>query len=234
MKIENFIQEQYPGFMVVAGITGFITSVVMTAKSAPKANKILEELDEDAPFLEKVKAVAPVYAPVAGMVLISTACVLASNRAYKNRYASLLAIYSISERRLEKWQNSVLEEIGPKRYEKVRERVVSPPEDASVPTAILLDEDRVLFYDSFSGRYFRTNSVETVRRKINNLNEQLLTGDWVSLNEFYYELGLDPVQFGDDMGWSAYDATIQVNFDSFIKDDRPVISISFVARPKEY
>ena len=230
----NILKEQYPNILSALGVTGFITSVVMAAKAAPMAKDILDEADEETTLLEKAKAVAPVYAPTAGMILISTACIVASNRAHRHRYASLLALYSIGEKSLQKWQSSVLEEVGPKKYEKVRERVVSPDENP-VPTAVLLDEDRVLFFDTFTGRYFRLNSVETVRRIVNNLNDQLLSGDWISLNEFYYELGLERVDFGDDVGWAAYQGTIQVDFDSFIKDDRPCISLSFVVKPnKEY
>ena len=227
------ITDHYPNILSALGVTGFITSVIMAAKAAPQAKGILEEADEETPLIEKIKAVAPLYAPTAGMILISTACIVASNRAHRHRYASLLALYSIGEKTLQKWQDSVLEEVGPKKAEKVRERVVSPNEDP-VPTAILLDQDRVLFFDTFTGRYFRTNSVETVRRKINDLNEQLLTGDWISLNEFYYELGLERVDFGDECGWSSYQGNIQVEFDSFIKDDGPVVSISFMVKPKEY
>ena len=233
----NVLQDNYPSLMAAAGVAGFITSVVMAAKAAPKAEHELDLLEQgqaEWSMLDKVKAVAPVYAPTAGMIMISTACIVASNRAHRHRYASLLALYSIGEKTLQKWQSSVLEEVGPKKYDKVRERVVSPDENP-VPTAVLLDEDRVLFFDTFSGRYFRLNSVETVRRVVNDLNDQLLSGDWITLNEFYFELGLERVEFGDDWGWAAYQGTIQVDFDSFIKEDRPCVSISFVVKPnKEY
>lgn len=218
-------------------MAGFITSVIMAAKAAPKAEyelDLLEERQAEWSRLDQVKAVAPVYAPAAGMILISTACIVASNRAHRHRYASLLALYSIGEKTLQKWQTSVLEEVGEKKYEKVRERTVSPNEDP-VPTAILLDEDRVMFFDVFSGRYFRLNSVETVRRIVNDMNDQLLSGDWISLNEFYFELGLERTEYGDDIGWAAYQGTIQIDFDSFLKEDRPCVSISFIVKPmKEY
>lgn len=233
MNITNIIKDQYPNLLAATGVAGFITAVIMSAKATPKAENILEELEEDAPLLEKAKALAPVYAPTAGMILISTACIVASGRAYRHRYASLLAIYSIGEKTLQKWQSSVLEEVGEKKFEKVRERVVAPDENP-VPTAILLDEDRVLFFDTYTGRYFRLNSVETIRRKVNDLNDRLLTGDWISLNEFYFELGLERVDFGDEVGWVSYQGTIQVEFDPFIKDDRPCVSVSFIVKPKEY
>lgn len=237
MNINNIIKDQYPNLLAATGVAGFITAVVMAAKAAPKAEyelDLLEEKQAEWSVLDKARAVAPIYAPAAGMILISTACIVASNRAHRHRYASLLAIYSIGEKTLQRWQASVLEEVGEKKFEKVRERVVSP-DDNPVPTAILLDEDRVVFFDVFSGRYFRMNSVESVRRIINDMNDQLLAGDWISLNDLYFELGLERTEYGDELGWAAYHGTIQADFDSFLKNDRPCVSVSFIVKPrKEY
>lgn len=231
----NIIRDQYPNLLAAAGVGGFITAAIMAAKAAPKAEyelDLLEEKQAEWSMLDKAKAVAPIYAPTVGMILISTACIVASNRAHRHRYAGLLALYSIGEKTLQKWQKSIVEEVGEKKYEKVRERTVSPDEDP-VPTAILLDEDRVLFFDVFSGRYFRMNSVESVRRIINNLNDQLLSGDWISLNDLYFELGLERTEYGDEMGWASYHGTIQIDFDSFLKEDRPCVSLSFIVKPKK-
>ena len=135
---------------------------------------------------------------------------------------------------LQRWQNAVVDEVGQKKYEKVRERVVSPEEP--VPTGMLLDESKVVCFDVFSGRYYKTDSIETVRRIINDLNDRLIVGDFVALNELYYELGLDRVEFGDDVGWLLHDhdETIKVSFDPFMKDDRPVVSVSFTVKPRKY
>lgn len=234
MKLKNTLTRQSPAILAALGCLGFITSVVMSAKATPKAMEILKTQPEDSTTMEKVKAIAPIYAPTVGMVLVSTACVVGSNRIHRYRYASILALYSIGEKSLQRWQNAVLDEVGEKKYENVRERVVAPK--GTVPAGILLDESQIVCFDVFSGRYFKTNSIETIRRIINDMNDRLIIGDFVALNEFYYELGLDRVEFGDEVGWLLHDhdETIKVTFDPFMKDDRPVVSVSFVVKPKEY
>ena len=241
MKLKNTVTRQSPAILAALGCIGFITSVVMSAKATPKAMSTLRDLGvtysgkNKVTKLEKAKAIAPIYAPTVGMILLSTACVVGSNRIHRYRYASLLALYSIGEKSFQRWQRAILDEVGEKKYEKVRERVVSPDE-GPVPTGILLDESQVVFFDVFSGRYFKTDSVETVRRIVNDLNDRLITGEFVALNDLYYALGLDRVEFGDEVGWLLHDhdETIKVAFDPFMKDDRPVVSVSFVVKPKKY
>ncbi len=237
MNLKNKVKSKSPTILAGLGCIGFITAVVMAAKAALKAEDILEEQANTTvgvTTMMKVKAIAPVYAPTVGMILLSTGCIVGSNRIHRYRYASLLALYSIGEKSLQRWQQAVVDEVGQKNYDKVRERVVTP--DEAVPTGILLDESKVVCFDVFSGRYFKTDSVETIRRIINDLNDRLIVGDFVALNELYYELGLDRVEFGDEVGWLLHDhdETIKVTFDPFMKDDRPVVSVSFTVKPRKY
>jgi len=232
MKVMRTLENKSPVIFSLLGITGFITSVVMAAKAAPVAEKVLNERPNDADsFLEKTKAVIPIYAPTAGMVLISTGCILASNRIYHHRYSSILALYALGERSMKKWQDVIFDEVGEKSFEKVRERVVAPEE--AMP-AIVVDDPTVLCYDTYSGRYFKTDSVETVRRYINDLNDVLFQEDFVGINDFYFMVGLPKTEFGDDVGWNVADGSIQVRFDSFLVNDRPCVVISFGLGPKAY
>lgn len=242
MNFKNEVIKQSPGILSGLGVIGFISSVVMVAKVAPKAEKIIEEasytptphfcIDNQLGFLDKVKLVAPIYAPTAGMILISTACIIASNHTYRHRYASLLALYSISEVAVGKWQAAALEEVGPRKFDKVKERVLGSEEDP--PEILLVDEKKSLFYDGYLGRWFTTDSVETVRRIVNDLNEQLLKDDFVPLNDLYYALGCDHVPFGDDVGWNLSIAKVEVQFNSFIRKDRPYISIMYSVEPRDF
>ena len=233
MKLKTRVQNQSPAILAALGCVGFISAVVMAAKAAPKARDAIEPRSKST-TMEKIKIVAPIYAPTVGMVLLSTGCIIGSNRIHHYRYASLLALYSIGEKSLQKWQSAVLDEVGQNKYDKVRERTVMPEEP--LPVNLLIDDSGIACFDVFSGRYFKTDSIETVRRIVNDLNDRLIVGDFVALNELYYELGLDRVEFGDEVGWLLHDhdKTIKVSFDPFMKDDRPVVSVSFVVKPRKY
>lgn len=232
MKLKNTVTRHSPGILAALGCVGFITSVIMSAKAAPKAMEELKEMPEDSPTMDKVKAIGPIYAPTVGMILLSTACIVGSNRISRYRYASLLALYSIGEKSLQRWQKAVLEEVGEKKYGNVRERTLTS--DKPIPTTIVMDDERVLFFDVYSGRYFRADSVETVRKVVNDLNDQLFADDFVSLNDFYFDIGLPQVEFGNEVGWNISNGSIKIDYDAFIKNDKPCISVSFVLKPKKY
>jgi hypothetical protein len=232
MKVKQTLHNNSPTILAAFGVVGFISAIVMTAKAAPKAERVLEDVPEDAPIVEKIKAVSPIYAPTAGMILISTACIVGSNRIHRYRYASLLALYSIGEKTLERWQESTLEAVGKKKFEKVEERVREPRDDP--PSSMIIDDNRVLFYDLFSGRHFHGNSIESVRKVVNDLNDQMYSEDFASVNDFYYGVGLDRMEYGSEWGWNIADGAVTVEFDAFIKNERPVVSVSFPTRPKEY
>lgn len=232
MNVKQTLSNNSPTILASLGIAGFITAIVMTAKVAPKAERLLKDIPEDEPFIEKAKALAPYYAPTAGMVLISTACIVGSNRIHRYRYASLLALYSIGERSLQRWQDSILDEVGEKKFTKIKDRVKEPMGEP--PASIVVDDERVLFYDIFSGRYFRGDSIEVIRKVVNDLNDQMYTEDFASVNDFYYGVGLDRMEFGSDWGWNIADGPVTVEFDAFIRNERPVVSISFTTKPKEY
>ena len=232
MNIKSDLEKHSPLILAGLGVVGFITATIMSAKATPTATWVLDELPRDVTYLEKARVLAPIYAPTAGMLLISTACIVASNRLYRQRYVTLLALYSIGEKSLQRWQEAIIEEVGPKKAEKVRERVSAPV--GPIPEHLGLTDDNTLFFDYWSGRYFEAKSIEVIRQVINDLNEELLLEDFVVLNDFYYLLGLPPVYIGDSVGWAVMNGNIQVTYDSYIHEDRPCVSITFRVDPKEY
>ena len=233
MKAKQTLTNNSPTILAGLGIAGFIGAIFMTTKAAPKAAKVLEKHnDSGSTTIEKVKAVAPIYAPTAGMILMSTACIVGSNRIHNYRYASLLALYSIGQQTIDRWQDAVLDEVGKKKYEKVRERVVEPVGEP--PVSILPDDERTLFFDVFTARYFRSDSIETFLKVFNDLNDKMFNDDFSNLNDFYYGVGLEATQFGDEWGWNIANGAIEADFDAFLKNDRPIVSITFKIEPKEY
>ena len=78
--------------------------------------------------------------------------------------------------------------------------------------------------------------METIKRAANKLNWQMnnMSEPYISLNEFYMELGLSAVEAGDELGWRSDKGQIELRFSSQLKDGRtPVLVISHM-NPPEY
>ena len=238
-KITKPIQREAPVILSIMGIGGFVTAAVMAVKATPKANNLLEEvrvLEENVPYedggwplVDKAKLLFPVYAPAIAMGLISAGFVMAGITVSKRRYYALSVLYSVSERTVHAWQEKVLESVGPKKFDEISAKVATPTE----PEMFTVLGDDVLFFDTFSGRYFTSESVEKVRQHVNDLNETLYSDMYVSVNDFYYEVGLPQVTYGNDIGWSIERGSIGIKFDATLTpNDRPCVSVTFMAGPK--
>jgi hypothetical protein len=56
---------------------------------------------------------------------------------------------------------------------------------------------------------------------------------YISLNEFYYEIGLNPISIGDDIGWNIDRGYIELNFSSQLTDDgNPCLVIDYQVAPR--
>ena len=61
----------------------------------------------------------------------------------------------------------------------------------------------------------------------------MLNEMYVSLNDFYEELGLEPSDLGSKMGWNIDMGMIEMDFSSQLSDDgRPCLVIDFNIPPK--
>jgi len=231
MNLKYLLQKNSPGILSLLGVAGFVTATVMVAKIAPIANDILVE-EKQKTFKEKAKRVFPLYAPSIGLMLISSGCIFAANKVSSKRYSSLLALYAISEQGFKKLQQSALEELGEKKYNQIKDKFLTPTEE--IPEEFTDEDDPrgILFYDTFTGRFFASKSLEAVRRVINDMNEDMYSSGFVDLNSFYYGVGLPPTDLGNHVGWHVENGSINVEFWPIMHNGRPISSVSFKVNPR--
>ena len=244
-KLNNEIAKHSPVILVCLGITGMVTTVVMASKATPKAKDILEALHEKQEeaeeentkvmkVLKDVKAVTPVYIPSIIMGSVTIACIIGSYSISTKRTAALATAYGISERTLKEYQSKVVETIGEKKEEKIRDEIVKdkvkndPPSNHEV---ICPGTGDMLCYDAVFGRYF-TSNIEKLRKIANDLNRKLSREMYVSVNEFCDEIDIPHTRLGNDIGWNV-DDDIDFDFTSTItEDDRPCLIVNYDICPR--
>ena len=97
---------------------------------------------------------------------------------------------------------------------------------------IITDKGNTLCYDGVSGRYFKSD-IETIRRAINTVNRSMTYDMYVSLSEFYDELGLEHTDVSDDLGWNLDNGLVDIDFDSRIAEDgTPCITLNYRVAPR--
>lgn len=258
-KETQFLLSKYsPEILTGIGIAGMITSTIFAVKVTPKAFDLISDLKkeqwqnittEQAEELHKngevdlkpitkidiVKATWKCYVPTFTIGLTSIACLIGANSVNNRRNAALATAFKISETALREYKNKVIETIGEEK-EKVlsskidEDKIRNNPVDSS--QVYLTEKGNVLCYDSMSGRYFKSD-INVIESAVNKVNKQMLTEMYISLNDFYSELGLKGTYVGDDLGWNVDDGLLRINFGSQIADDgTPCVVINYNVEPK--
>lgn len=244
-KAQAVMDKRSPEILMGIGIAGMITTTVLAVKATPKAMALIEEeklrryRETEDDSITKAEAVKVAWKPYVPAVVTGTAsvlCLVGSRSVSARRTAALAAAYQISETALSEYREKVIETIGEKKEQIVKDKVAKERIEnnpVSKSEIIITNDGVTLCFDPISARYFKS-SIEKIKRAENELNKQMLhaiTG-YVSLNEFYDELGLDHTAIGDDLGWSV-DKLIDMDFSSQIADNgEPSIVLDYRVAPR--
>lgn len=247
-SIRAYLVNHSPELLTGVGIAGMFTTVGLAIAATPKAMRAIEaekvkkvEESEETivdPTLTKgevFKATWKYYIPTAVTGVLSTACIIGSTSINARRNVALAAAYTLSDTALKEYQNKVVETIGEKKEQVVRDAIAKDKIDknpVSSTEVIITERGNTLCYDAFSDRYFKSD-IEKLKKAANELNRRMLNDMYVSLNEFYYEIGLNGTKIGDDLGWNVDKGLIDLRFSAQVADDgNPCLVVEFEVAPK--
>ena len=238
-----------PEILTGIGIAGMLSTTVLAVRATPKALMLIEEKKREKKFaggqpeltkVEIVKTAWKPYIPAAVTGVASVACLVGASSVNARRNAALAAAYALSETTLADYKEKVVETIGEKKAQEVKDVIAKDQIEKNPPsksTVIATDKGETLCYDSISGRYFKSD-IEYIRRAVNNLNERLLFDTHISLNEYYDEIGLEEIfPMGEDLGWtvdpdSANKGLIELDFSSQLTEGTPCLVVGFSNAPR--
>ena len=239
------------------GVAGMIFTTVLAVKATPKAlqlieeekqrqnHKLLQEANENgddaySPVeklkpLDVVKTTWKCYVPAAITCVASASCLIGASSVHMKRNAALATAYKLSENALSEYRDKVVETIGEKKEMAVRDKVAkeqiekTPVVNSEV---VFTGRGETMCYDPITSRYFRSD-IENIRRVVNELNRRMLDEMYISLNEFYLELDLNPADVGEEMGWNINRGLIDIHFSAQLaENDQPCLVIDHLNPPK--
>ena len=235
------VSKHSPEILTGIGVAGMIGTVVLAVKATPKALMLMEDAEQDkgepltAP--EKVKACYKCYIPAVVSGATSIACVIGANSVNARRNAAIATAYKLSETAFTEYKQQVVETIGEKKAKVVKEKVAKKKLEKNPVTSnqiIITEKGNTLCYDSISGRYFKSD-IETIKKAVNELNSRMVGGEmYISLTEYYTEIGLQPTLVSDELGWNLnHEGVIELDFSSMIAEDgTPCIVVDYMVAPR--
>lgn len=254
---QRTISRHSPEILTGIGIAGMITTTILAVKATPKAEKLIElecerqnrerrnEATEngDECFskitklkpIEVVKVTWKCYIPTAISCATSVACLIGASSVNAKRNAALAAAYNLSATALSEYKEKVVETIGEKKEHTVKDKIAEEhvkKNPVSKNEVIVTKTGNTLCFDAISGRYFKSD-IDKIKKAENELNKRMLSEMYISLNEFFDELGLDHISIGDDLGWNLDGGLIDLDFSSQIADDgTPCLVVNYQVTPK--
>lgn len=239
---ERVLTKYSPGILTGIGITGMIGATFMAVKATPKALYLIETKKEEAEVeeltsVETIKTCWKCYIPAALTTVVSAACLIGASTVSAKRNAALATAYSISEAALREYQEKVVEVIGEKKEKAVRDAVAKDQIERDPVTkseVVIIDSNsNTLCYEPLSGRYFKS-TIDKIKKAEIKLDRQMIQEMYVSLNDFYWEIGLDGTDLGDKMGWNLSKGYMDLSFSSQLADDGTPCAVIVYGIPPVY
>lgn len=245
-NVGRTLRRKSPEILTGVGIGGMITTTILAVRATPEALRRIEakkrkERHKKLTVIQTVQATWLCYIPAGVTGTVSVACLVGASVVNGRRNAALATAYSLAENTLRDYRSKVVETIGEKKEEAIldaidRDRIERnpPPPNGDMP----MTEGAVapvLCMDAMFGRYFYSD-VETLKRAMNKLNWQMNNGcePYISLNEFYMEIGLSTVDVGDDLGWRNDRGLIDLRFSSQLVNGHMPCLVMSHNNPPEY
>lgn len=201
-KTKLFFKRNSSTILTCVGSIGVAATAVLAVKATPKAIRLLElaeeEKGEELTTLETVKIAGPAYIPAAIAGISTIACIFGANILSKRQQASLMSAYALVENSYKEYKNKIKTLYGDDSDKEITKEIVK---DKYENYDVSVSDEKQLFFDYFSMRYFES-TMEEVLIGENNFNKNLTLNGYASLNELYDSLGIPRVDYGYELGWS--------------------------------
>lgn len=228
-----------PEILTGIGIAGMVSTTVLAVRATPKAIRLMHqaenEKNDELTKLEVVKACWKPYIPAAVTGVTSIVCLIGASSVNAKRNAALAAAYTLSDTAFREYKEKVIETIGEKKEQIVKDKVAEEKmkkDPVDKKPVYITGNGNSLCYDTISGRYFESN-IDKIKKVENQLNKQMLSEMYISLNDFYDAVGLERLDMGEELGWKLDSGLLELDFNTQLAaDGRPCLVIDFNIVPK--
>lgn len=216
------LKKAAPIILSALSVIGVVGTAILSAKATAKALEQVDERDDT----------WKCYIPTALVVLATAMCIIGNGVINRKNQASLLAAYAVLERSYRQYRDKVKEICGeevhkkiicethsdlPVKVEKAKPVPINSPcllSDNCLDWDVDDMETPHLFCEAFSGRYFESN-IHRVMQAEMAVCRNFSLGGFVTVNDFYEFLGIEPFEGGDEIGWCLCDGINAMEFNHY-------------------
>lgn len=214
MNARLFIKKNAGTILSVMGSIGVVATAITAARAAPKAIKLLDDAREEKGSKLSKMEIAQIgfktYLPV-GLVSVATITgIMSANVLSRNKQANITSAYALLDQSYKDYRRKVIEMYGEETDHKIIEAIaVDRAKEVRISASYMCDNvdlslddssgKPVLWYEEYSKRFFEA-TLEQILSAEYHLNRNYILRGCATINEMYDFFGLDPVEWGDDLG----------------------------------
>jgi len=239
-RTQETIKDNAPTILAGLAVGGVVGTGLLAHKAGRvyqqdliEATHIIDPNDRVLTGKEKFELGWKRHVPVLILGGVTVTCIIASTAIGNRRNTALMSMIAVGETAFREYRDKVETVVGKPKASKVVEELAKDKVEATPigegNEIVFLGDDKVIFFDTLTSRYFSSTRLDVERAEI-EINRQILGDMYVSENEWYDKLGLDRVAQGDDIGWNI-DRPLEVEFSATVKNDKPVFALSYRHAP---
>lgn len=240
-SVKKTLSKNSPAILIGGGTALMFVAVGTAIGATPKALQLIEakkkeEHKDKLTPLETVQATWKCYIPTVAAASAGAACIIGGCSVNGKRNAALAAAYKLTETAYTEYKDKVKAELGEKKEQIIRDKIAQDKVDktpVNSSNVIITGNGHTLCLDTVFGQYFESD-IDTIKKAVNEFNYQLLSRDYMSLNDFYDELGIKHIEIGDQVGWNIHKSgQLEISFSSALAaDGRPCLTLSYMVHPE--
>lgn len=232
VRLGNGIKKNLPNILTGTGITLMIGGTVDAVRSTPEALRRIEEKKEEEghtrlTMAQTIQATWKCYIRALILETAGAGCLIGAQTESNKRNAALALACNSAElglREFAEYRRYVAERIGEDKEREIHNQATQEMVRQNPPPATMQPEfvdgvapKPICCYIAFE-RYFYAD-YDTVKAAINKLNTRITgsIGGFVSLNDFFYEIGVKGVKEGDKLGWNTEIGLLEIPEKEFIE-----------------
>lgn len=259
---KKVVQKKSPEILTGLGIAGMITTVVLAVKATPKALDLIDEeverqnrklsqeaYDSGQSIANQINKLKPLYTvkvawkPYIPALLLggaSVGCLIGANTVSARRHAALYSAYELSKTAYNELNEKVTEVVGEKKVTEIKQKLAEDKVNKVSPEGAIEKKSNVViagdgdtwFIDAMSNQPF-LSSKNKLDAAANELNRKMRSDMYVSLSQFYDEVGIEHTGTSDYIGWRIDKEYIDVvTSDAIVKDGKVYVVMDFLTRPE--
>lgn len=240
MSLESFaknavavVKDNSPSILAALAVGGIATSTYVAYNTGYYVGRDIGEWEyengEPLSAKKKVETYWKQHIPVFLLAGTTIACVIAGTAINNRRNAILGGTLALSETAFREYRDKVEKVVSKQKREQVDQELAQDKMDKASYDGIIVNGEDILMMEMISGRVFVSTTAKVEKAEI-EIGRRMLNEDYVSVNEWYDELGLARTELGDTMGWN-HENPLEVAFVAVKSGEKPAMGITYRFRP---